>query len=302
LRIASNYRYVIAASLILLLLLLPRETKSSSFTGVGYYAFAFAPLSSSSRTTTSMTTLNTNTIDKEKNQITTISTTGLLHKRATTSTTTTTATTATTTDSSSVDGGEEELEKENEDSIIMNATKTSSIRFGKFLIPQTSIFCRSKLGSTAFVNLRPIVPGHVLVMPKRIVPHLNDLTEDEYIDMWLLVRRVQSVLKDAYTNTTAFNVAVQDGKDAGQSVPHVHVHILPRWNDNHGGGDEFLGARNDELYDKLDRWAPTLDLEKRKEKTNIDVPTDHERIDRTQEMMTNEAELYRKLLLTRTPI
>mmetsp|Transcript_8446 Transcript_8446/g.9055 ORF Transcript_8446/g.9055 Transcript_8446/m.9055 type:complete len:121 (+) Transcript_8446:31-393(+) len=120
--------------------------------------------------------------------------------------------------------------------------------------------------------------------------------------MWLLVRRVQSVLKDAYTNTTAFNVAVQDGKDAGQSVPHVHVHILPRRNDKNGGGDEFLGARNDELYDKLDHWAPTLDLEQRKEKTNIDVPTEHERIDRTQEMMTNEAELYRKLLLISSPI
>jgi len=187
----------------------------------------------------------------------------------------------------------------------MNTT-TSIIRFGKFLIPQTSIFCTSKLGSTAFVNLRPIVPGHVLVMPKRIVPHLNDLTEDEYIDMWLLVRRVQNVLKDAYTNTTAFNVAVQDGKDSGQSVPHVHVHILPRSNSsgsssgssgNNGTNDQFSGERNDDIYNELDIWAPTPDLQKQKQKTNIDVPTDNERIDRTKEMMTNEAEMYRKLLL-----
>ena len=50
-------------------------------------------------------------------------------------------------------------------------------RFGKFLIPPTSIFCTSTFGSAAFVNLRPLVPGHVLVMPQRIVPQLAALTE-----------------------------------------------------------------------------------------------------------------------------
>ena len=56
------------------------------------------------------------------------------------------------------------------------------------------------------------------------------------------------------------------------------------------------------IYNKVDHWASILDLEKWKEKTNIDVPSDNEQIDWTQEMMTNEAELYRKLVLTSTPI
>jgi bis(5'-adenosyl)-triphosphatase len=109
--------------------------------------------------------------------------------------------------------------------------------------------------------------------------------------MWLLVRRVQNVLKNAYPKTTAFNIAVQDGKDAGQSVQHVHVHILPRHSK-----DDFE-ERNDDVYDKLEQWAPTLLDEKNKIKSNIDVPNDNERIDRTEEMMTNEANMYRKLLL-----
>jgi len=120
-------------------------------------------------------------------------------------------------------------------------------------------------------------------MPNRIVPHLEDLSNEEYADLWSLVRTVQSVLKLAYEQTTAFNVAVQDGKAAGQSVPHVHVHILPR-----KGGDF---ERNDDVYDALDVWSPTGV----KEKTDIEVPDDADRQDRTQRAMEEEAAAYRRL-------
>ena len=113
-------------------------------------------------------------------------------------------------------------------SLSMATTEVSSgdMKFGRFLIPNNSIFFRSSK-SAAFVNLRPIVPGHVLVMPERIVPTMDELTEEEYVDMWKSVRIVQAALRKQY-DATAFNVAVQDGRAAGQSVPHVHVHILPR--------------------------------------------------------------------------
>lgn len=159
------------------------------------------------------------------------------------------------------------------------------MRFGKFLIPKASIIARSPLHAAAFVNLRPIVPGHVLIMPERIVPHLADLTTDEYTDLWLLVRTVQDMLQQHY-HATAFNVAVQDGRAAGQSVPHVHVHILPRTN-----GDF---ARNDDIYEALEEWAPRSDM--KKERTTIEVPEDEDRVDRTAQMMADEAATYRRLL------
>eukprot|EP00539_Tryblionella_compressa_P014732 CAMPEP_0178831824 /NCGR_PEP_ID=MMETSP0746-20121128/9662_1 /TAXON_ID=913974 /ORGANISM="Nitzschia punctata, Strain CCMP561" /LENGTH=106 /DNA_ID=CAMNT_0020494083 /DNA_START=1 /DNA_END=321 /DNA_ORIENTATION=- len=93
------------------------------------------------------------------------------------------------------------------------------------------------------------------------------------------------MLKQQYS-ATAFNVAVQDGKAAGQSVPHVHVHILPR-----KSGDF---ERNDDVYDALEDWAPRVDMVK--ERTNIDVPDDKDRVDRTMEMMAEEAAMYRRLL------
>ena len=92
--------------------------------------------------------------------------------------------------------------------------------FGKFVIPAASVFYRSDL-SYAFVNLRPIVPGHVLVIPKEEhVATLAELSPAAYTDLWHTVRAVQAIL-GAHYHAAAFNVAVQDGRAAGQSVPHV---------------------------------------------------------------------------------
>mmetsp|Transcript_28221 Transcript_28221/g.68675 ORF Transcript_28221/g.68675 Transcript_28221/m.68675 type:complete len:219 (+) Transcript_28221:258-914(+) len=165
------------------------------------------------------------------------------------------------------------------------------MRFSKFQIPSKSIFYRTRF-SAAFVNLRPIVPGHVLIMPERIVPRLNDLCDDEYDDLWRSVRNVQKILQRQYPDSAAFNIAVQDGKAAGQSVPHVHVHVLPR-----KGGDF---ERNDQVYDELEAWAPTQrDAITKKESADnrdyLDVPDDEDRKDRTMEQMADEAAQYRKI-------
>lgn len=93
------------------------------------------------------------------------------------------------------------------------------VMFGRFIIPSASVFYRSE-SSYAFVNLRPIVPGHVLIIPQEIAPTMADLSEEAYLDMWRTVRVVQRALVQEY-QATAFNVAVQDGRAAGQSVPHV---------------------------------------------------------------------------------
>ena len=169
-------------------------------------------------------------------------------------------------------------------------SKNGDMYFGKFLISESHIFYKSPQGSAAFVNLRPIVPGHVLVMPERKVSTLQELTDDEYIDMWLAVRHVQTALQTQYhqegATPLAFNVAVQDGRAAGQSVPHVHVHILPR--------QEGDFERSDDVYDALEAWAP---LEGMKEKVpKLQVQEDEDRVDRTPEIMAQEAALYRSVL------
>ena len=157
--------------------------------------------------------------------------------------------------------------------------------FGRFQISHNQIFHKTAL-SFALVNLRPLVPGHVLICSKRITPLLLDLEDDEYDDIWRTVRTVQKVLKKQY-NCDAFNVAVQDGEGAGQTVPHVHVHILPRFK-----GDL---KRNDEIYDRLEKWAPRDDVMSIVKPT-LNVPDDIERRDRTEAEMEEEAATYRSLM------
>lgn len=100
--------------------------------------------------------------------------------------------------------------------------------------------------SFALVNLKPLLPGHVLVSPLRRVPRLSDLNADEVSDLFLTVQRVGRMIERVF-KSTALNVAIQDGEAAGQTVPHVHAHIIPRRN-----GDLDQRGGNDAIYDMLE--------------------------------------------------
>jgi len=165
-----------------------------------------------------------------------------------------------------------------------NMTAADTMLFGRFKILASQIFHKTE-HSFALVNLRPLVPGHVLVVSNRIAPLLDDLHDHEYDDLWKTVRKVQRALKAKY-NCDAFNVAVQDGEGAGQSVPHVHIHILPRYR-----GDL---ERNDDIYDQLEMWAPREEDSQKKKR--LEVPDDSERRGRTIEEMAEEASIYQSLM------
>eukprot|EP00928_Gymnodinium_smaydae_P065530 TRINITY_DN48650_c0_g1_i1.p1 TRINITY_DN48650_c0_g1~~TRINITY_DN48650_c0_g1_i1.p1 ORF type:complete len:349 (-),score=66.34 TRINITY_DN48650_c0_g1_i1:66-1112(-) len=113
-------------------------------------------------------------------------------------------------------------------SAALGPLPAGDVAFGSFNVKNTQVFFCSKSGlSLAIVNLKPLCPGHVLVIPRRVVPLLSDLTAEEHEDLWRTVRHVQALVQRCH-GATSSNLGVQDGRDAGQSVPHVHVHILPR--------------------------------------------------------------------------
>lgn len=90
----------------------------------------------------------------------------------------------------------------------------------------------------------PVVPGHVLVIPRRVVPRFKDMTPEEIGDMWVTAQKIAAAVEREYS-ATSVTFAIQDGPQAGQTIPHVHIHILPR-----RGGD-FV--RNDEVYTHLEK-------------------------------------------------
>ncbi|GMI52773.1 hypothetical protein TeGR_g10862 [Tetraparma gracilis] len=164
-------------------------------------------------------------------------------------------------------------------------SSASSVPFGPFSIPASHVFYTSPSASThAFVNLKPIVPGHVLVSPARSVPRLQDLTDEEHADLFRTVRAVQSKI-ETRCSASASNVAIQDGLSAGQSVPHVHVHILPR-----STGD----LPEDAIYAEIESWHPWSG-EKRGAVAGGKMEMPEVRVDRTTEMMAEEATSFRAL-------
>ena len=79
----------------------------------------------------------------------------------------------------------------------------------------------------AFPTNIPIVPGHLLICPIRCVGTIDELSEQELMAIFDLIQKLKPVLKKSF-NTTGFNYSWNEGQVAGQSVPHVHIHILPR--------------------------------------------------------------------------
>ena len=166
------------------------------------------------------------------------------------------------------------------------ALSKAPVYFGKFVVTPQVFHLTSH--SMALVNLKPLLPGHVLVCPRRVAPRLSDLTSDEVSDLFLIVQSVSQVVERVY-KASALNIAMQDGADAGQSVPHVHTHIVPRQKadlNERGGSDAIygmlegeegnVGRHQHEMWEKRPRF-PAVD--------------DQTRLPRSVAEMTEEAKM-----------
>jgi len=146
--------------------------------------------------------------------------------------------------------------------------------------------------SYALVNLKPLLPGHVLVSPLRVVPRFNDLSTAEVQDLFLTVQRVSRTIERVY-DSTALNIAIQDGKDAGQSVPHVHAHIIPRKRDDLPEPDAIYNMMEGEEGDvgrhlKENEESKAAGEEHRAKFPAVDA--DEARTPRSDEVMEREAQ------------
>ncbi|KAI1147298.1 HIT domain-containing protein [Nemania diffusa] len=205
------------------------------------------------------------------------------------------------------------------------------LHFGPFDVT-TQIFMTTPL-SFALVNLKPLLPGHVLVCPRAPHKRLTELSPAELTDLFSAVQRVQRMLARYYFSPSqlppqgpeqtgaeadastgqlstpppsapeagAFNIAVQDGVEAGQTVPHVHVHVIPRIRgatakDSHTQGDalyELMAAEagnvGGALWDQVVRSRPQPG-------GGFPRVEDLDRLARSMDEMEAEADAYRDLL------
>ena len=86
----------------------------------------------------------------------------------------------------------------------------------------------SRERAVAFPDAHPVNPGHCLVIPRRHEPDFFKLSREEQEDIWDIVWELRELL-EAEHDTTSYNVGINTGAAAGQTVQHAHVHVIPRY-------------------------------------------------------------------------
>lgn len=82
----------------------------------------------------------------------------------------------------------------------------------------------------AILDINPLSEGHTLVIPKEPAETIDELSDDQASAIGRVLPRITRALKKV-TGASAFNILQNNGEDAGQVVPHVHFHIIPRFKD-----------------------------------------------------------------------
>lgn len=82
--------------------------------------------------------------------------------------------------------------------------------------------------AVAIYDSFPVSPGHILIIPKRHIASFFEATSDEQIALIELLKEMQRVVQDE-RNPDGYNIGINTGEAAGQTIMHLHIHLIPRY-------------------------------------------------------------------------
>ena len=88
--------------------------------------------------------------------------------------------------------------------------------------------------AVAFLDANPVVDGHTVIVPKKHVERFSDTPREIIGGLFSAVREVNRAIIES-RDADGANVGLNDGKAAGQAIPHTHVHVIPRYSGDGGG-------------------------------------------------------------------
>jgi diadenosine tetraphosphate (Ap4A) HIT family hydrolase len=104
----------------------------------------------------------------------------------------------------------------------------------------------------AFMDVRPMTPGHLLIVPRDHAAGLDELAEDAGMRVFAAAQRLARALRNSAVPCEGVNFFLADGVAAGQEVFHVHLHVIPR---TPGDGFRLKGRPRTPGRDELDATA-----------------------------------------------
>ncbi len=113
-------------------------------------------------------------------------------------------------------------------------------------IPATRVYEDEKV--LAFLDIQPVNPGHLLVLPKGHFAHLHEMDEETGAHVFRAGMRLERALRGSGLRCEGANLLLNNGKVAGQEVFHVHLHVIPRFADD---GNRFVFNREKPGGDQL---------------------------------------------------
>lgn len=100
-------------------------------------------------------------------------------------------------------------------------------------IPSTKIIEDDR--TLAFLDINPLAPGHTLIIPKVHAERLEGLSNEDAAALFAAAHRISGEVQRGVA-AEALTIGINDGRVAGQEVPHVHVHLIPRFTGDDAGG------------------------------------------------------------------
>ena len=110
--------------------------------------------------------------------------------------------------------------------------------------------------SLAFLDAFPLAKGHTLIIPKNHYAKIQEMNKDDHADLFETVRIITDKIERVFSSSL---VAVHNGKESGQEVPHVHIHIIPRSAKDGAGAVHSMFKKRPQLTnEELDQIAEKL--------------------------------------------
>ena len=109
----------------------------------------------------------------------------------------------------------------------------------------------------AFLDINPSSSGHTLIIPKKHRVRLEELSKEEANSLFDTLHKLSKPIREAM-EADALSIAINDGPESGQEIPHLHIHVIPRKKNDGKGVSQVLKRINQTNLNELKKTAELI--------------------------------------------